>query len=40
MPKLADSEAIVDWVGRLMLSWRLSNTMDPAFCLDMRFMKL
>lgn len=26
--------AIIDWASRLMLSWRLSNTMDTAFCLD------
>ncbi len=26
--------AIIDWATRLMLSWRLSNTMDTTFCLD------
>lgn len=26
--------AIIDWATRLMLSWRLSNTMDTSFCLD------
>jgi len=26
--------AIIDWASRLMLSWRLSNTMDTAFCMD------
>ena len=26
--------AIIDWASRLMLSWRLSNTMDTTFCLD------
>lgn len=26
--------AIMDWYSRYVLSWRLSNTMDVAFCLD------
>jgi putative transposase len=26
--------AIVDWCSRKALSWRLSNTMDPSFCVD------
>ncbi len=26
--------AIIDWASRLMLSWRLSNTMDTTFCMD------
>jgi putative transposase len=26
--------AIMDWYSRKVLSWRLSNTMDVAFCLD------
>ena len=26
--------AIMDWASRRVLSWRLSNTMDPQFCLD------
>ena len=26
--------AIVDWYSRKVLSWRLSNTMDPQFCID------
>jgi putative transposase len=30
--------AIIDWASRLMLSWRLPNTMDTTFCLWMRFM--
>lgn len=25
--------AIIDWCSRYVLSWQLSNTMDPAFCL-------
>lgn len=25
---------IMDWYSRRALSWRLSNTMDPAFCMD------
>jgi putative transposase len=25
--------AIIDWVSRYMLAWRLSNTLDPVFCL-------
>jgi putative transposase len=27
--------AIVDWYSRYVLSWRLSNTLDGSFCLDM-----
>jgi len=26
--------AIMDWHSRLVLSWRLSNTMDTSFCID------
>lgn len=26
--------AIIDWYSRKVLSWRLSNTLDTAFCLD------
>jgi len=26
--------AIMDWSTRAILSWRLSNTMDPSFCVD------
>lgn len=26
--------AIMDWHSRRVLSWRLSNTMDPAFCVE------
>lgn len=26
--------AIMDWYSRFVLAWRLSNTMDTAFCLD------
>ncbi len=26
--------AIMDWYSRKILSWRVSNTMDPAFCVD------
>jgi putative transposase len=26
--------AIMDWVSRYVLAWRLSNTLDAAFCLD------
>ena len=26
--------AIMDWYSRKVLSWRLSNTMDPSFCVD------
>lgn len=26
--------AIMDWYSRRVLSWRLSNTLDPAFCVD------
>lgn len=27
--------AIIDWFSRYVLSWRLSNTLDGSFCLDM-----
>ena len=26
--------AIIDWFSRYVLSWRLSNTLEPAFCVD------
>ena len=26
--------AIIDWYSRLVLSWRLSNTLDASFCVD------
>ncbi len=26
--------AIIDWYSRFVIAWELSNTMDPAFCLD------
>jgi len=26
--------AILDWASRMVLSWRLSNTMDSSFCVD------
>ena len=26
--------AIMDWASRMVLSWRLSNTLDSAFCTD------
>jgi len=26
--------AIIDWYSRRVLSWRLSNTMDPSFCVE------
>lgn len=26
--------AIIDWYSRKVLSWRLSNSIDPAFCVD------
>jgi putative transposase len=26
--------AVIDWYSRLVLSWRLSNTMDKTFCID------
>ena len=26
--------AIMDWASRMVLSWRLSNTMDSSFCVD------
>ena len=27
--------AIIDWYSRYVISWRLSNTLDGSFCLDM-----
>jgi putative transposase len=27
--------AIIDWFSRYVLAWRLSNTLDGSFCLDM-----
>jgi putative transposase len=27
--------AIIDWYSRYVIAWRLSNTLDGAFCLDM-----
>ena len=27
--------AIIDWYSRYVLAWRLSNTLDGSFCLDM-----
>ena len=27
--------AVIDWYSRYVLAWRLSNTLDGAFCLDM-----
>jgi putative transposase len=27
--------AVIDWYSRYVLSWRLSNTLDGAFCLEM-----
>jgi putative transposase len=27
--------AVIDWYSRLVIAWRLSNTLDGAFCLDM-----
>ena len=27
--------AIIDWYSRSVISWRLSNTLDGSFCLDM-----
>jgi putative transposase len=26
--------AIMDWASRMVLSWRLSNTLDSGFCVD------
>ena len=26
--------AIIDWASRMVLSWRLSNTLDSAFCVE------
>lgn len=26
--------AVIDWYSRFVLAWELSNTMDPAFCLE------
>ena len=26
--------AIMDWACRKVLSWRLSNTLDPSFCTE------
>lgn len=26
--------AVVDWAGRKVLAWRLSNTLDGAFCTE------
>ena len=28
--------AIIDWYSRCVLAWRLSNTLDGSFCLDMQ----
>jgi transposase InsO family protein len=30
----AQLTAIIDWYSRMILSWRLSNTMDVGFCID------
>jgi putative transposase len=27
--------AVIDWFSRYVLAWRLSNTLDGSFCLDM-----
>jgi len=27
--------AVIDWYSRYALAWRLSNTLDGSFCLDM-----
>src|SRR6202022_3113505 len=27
--------AVMDWYSRYVIAWRLSNTLDSAFCLDM-----
>ena len=26
--------AVIDWYSRRVLSWRVSNTLDTAFCID------
>ena len=26
--------AVIDWATRYVLSWRISNTMDPSFCIE------
>jgi len=26
--------AIMDWASRMVLAWRLSNTLDSSFCVD------
>jgi len=26
--------AIMDWASRMVISWRLSNTLDSAFCVE------
>lgn len=26
--------AVIDWYSRRVLSWRISNSMDAAFCVD------
>lgn len=26
--------AVMDWWSRYVLGWRLSNTLEPAFCVD------
>jgi putative transposase len=31
---LVDLVAVIDWASRAVLAWRLSNTMDVAFCVD------
>ena len=33
-PYLLRGVAIIDWASRAVLSWRLSNTMDSAFCVE------
>ena len=30
-----DLAATIDWYGRYVIAWRLSNTLDGSFCLDM-----
>jgi putative transposase len=27
--------AVIDWYSRYVIAWRLSNTLDGSFCLDM-----
>ena len=27
--------AVIDWYSRKVLSWRLSNSMDASFCVDL-----